>query len=270
MSTPISRTFDALRQQGRMAFIPFIAAGDPDLLGTRDLVTTLSESGADLIEIGFPYSDPIADGPVIQASYTRALDKKIKLGQIFTTIRELANEIDTPLVGMVSYAIVFRLGPKNFVEASKDAGLAGLIVPDLPGDEAQEFGDLVRAAGMDLIPLVAPTTPEARVEKILASASGFIYCIAVAGTTGVREVLTTDLHQQLAMLKGKTNLPLCVGFGIGRPEQITELRGRADGAIVGSAVVRLLTDDRGASLNSVSTFAKSLAEAAHQTGTGAR
>ena len=253
-----------------MAFMPFIAAGDPDLAMTGRLVKGLSVAGADLIEVGFPYSDPIADGPVIQASYSRALANQVKLKEIFATITSVTREIPTPLVGMVSYAIIFRNGVEAFVRAARDAGFAGLIVPDLPGDEAASFATLVANQQMDLIQLIAPTTPPERAAKILKHATGFVYCIAVAGTTGVRQELAPHLAEMLKSLRTQTSLPLAVGFGISAPEQIDQLRGQADGIIVGSAVVKHLealtnapsTSD--AVLKQICDFAKSLADAAHR------
>lgn len=235
---PITRVFADRSAAGQLAFIPFVTAGDPDLATTASVIRTLAAAGADLIEIGFPYSDPIADGPVIQASYTRALEKKVKLAEIFAMAASLKGELSTPLLAMVSYAIIFRHGPEAFVRHAVEAGFVGLIVPDLPGDEAAEFAAIVQPTGLALIPLVAPTTPTERLQRILEHASGFVYCIAVAGTTGAREALPTDLATMLTTLRQQTKLPLAVGFGLSRPEQIRGLKGLADGAIVGSALVR--------------------------------
>ncbi|WP_437201291.1 tryptophan synthase subunit alpha [Planctomicrobium sp. SH664] len=240
MSSRIAQVFQGLRAQGQMAFMPFITAGDPDLATTQSLIRQLAAAGVDLIEIGFPYSDPIADGPVIQASYTRALGNKLRVPQIFGALEELKGESLPPLVAMVSYAIVFRLGVKNFLEQCVRSGISGLIIPDLPGAEAAETFELVRDAGLDLVQMVAPTTPQSRVKQILSACSGFVYCIAVAGTTGERSDVASALLEQLAWLKRETDTPLAVGFGISRPEHIDRLRGLADGAIVGSAMVRLI------------------------------
>ena len=252
-----------------MAFMPFIAAGDPDLPTTAKLLKELAASGADLIEVGFPYSDPIADGPVIQASYTRALAKHVKLKEIFATITSVSREIQAPLVGMVSYAIIFRHGIDAFVQEAKAAGFAGLIVPDLPGDEASGFATLMARHQMDLIQLVAPTTPPDRAAKILKHATGFVYCIAVAGTTGVRKELAPQLAEMLKSLRTQTTLPLAVGFGISAPDQINHLKGKADGVIVGSAIVKLLenlasdSSKTDATLHDIGSFSKTLADAAH-------
>ena len=241
MPTPISDTFSRLKSAGRMAFMPFITAGDPDMAATRSLLAELSARKVDLIEVGFPYSDPIADGPVIQASYTRALGKHITTQAIFDGVAALAGKT-SPLVAMVSYAIVFRNGPNEFLKRARTAGFSGLIVPDLPGDEAAEMFAMTREAGLDLIQLVAPTTPPERVREILKHCSGFVYCIAVSGTTGARDSVAPELLQQLRWLRSETDLPLCVGFGISQPEHLAPLKGLADGAIVGSAIVRKLQD----------------------------
>src|SRR5262245_34445475 len=221
--------------------MPFVTAGDPDLATTRKVVLELAARGVDLIEIGFPYSDPIADGPVIQASYTRALAKHLHVDEIFAAVKALPRSGPTPLpplVAMVAYAIIFRIGPEKFVRQARDADFSGLIVPDLPADEAAEMATQSRAGGLNLIQLIAPTTTPDRTKRILETASGFIYCISVAGTTGVRDQLPAELRQQLQWLKTQTTLPLAVGFGISRPDQVAGLRGQADGVIVGSALVR--------------------------------
>jgi tryptophan synthase alpha chain len=227
-----------------MAFMPFITAGDPSLDATADLIRALAETGVDLIEVGFPYSDPIADGPVIQASYTRALARGCTAERLFATVGRLTAEAGgdklPPLVAMCAMAIVHRLGAERFLRQACAAGFSGLIVPDLPGDAPGDLARQAAAEGIDLIPLVAPTTSRERARRILANAQGFLYCISSAGTTGVRDALPPELRAQLSWLRTETPLPLAVGFGISRPEQIVELRGLADGAIVGSALVRLL------------------------------
>ncbi len=255
-----------------MAFLPFLTAGDPDLAATQRLIGELACRGVDLIEVGFPYSDPIADGPVIQASYTRALGQRLKVPQIFEAIGKVSSQ-SPPLVAMVSYALMYRRGADWFVDQAQQAGFAGFIVPDLPGDEAGALFELVRSRGLELIQLVAPTTPRARVKSILAHCSGFVYCIAVAGTTGERDRVATTLLEQLRWLRQETDLPLAVGFGISRPEHVLPLRGLADGVIVGSALVRRLEALADGSksldevLNDVGTFAAEMAAACRASST---
>ena len=236
----IAATFSELKSQGKMAFMPFISAGDPDVETTTAIIRELARRGVDLIEVGFPYSDPIADGPVIQASYTRALDQGLHVDEIFAGVASLGRGGIPPLVAMVSYAIIFRIGPEKFLTKAQEAGFSGLIVPDLPGDEAGEFAQSVTSRGLDLIQLVSPLTLPQRAEHILAACSGFVYCISVAGTTGVRDRLPKELREQLKWLSTMTDLPLAVGFGVSKPRHVEALRGLADGVIVGSAIVREL------------------------------
>lgn len=239
-TTAISRKFSEIKSQQRLAFMPFITAGDPDLATTVALIGELAKQGVDLIEVGFPYSDPIADGPVIQASYQRALDSGVTVKGILDAVSTIDHQRTPPLLAMVSYAIVFRHGLEAFVTEAKAAGFAGFIIPDLPGDEAAECFELVRSHGLDLVQLVAPTTPRQRVKQILKCCSGFVYCVAVAGTTGEREQVADALLDQLRWLRRETDLPLAVGFGISKPEHVTPLKGLADGVIVGSGIVRHL------------------------------
>jgi tryptophan synthase alpha chain len=240
VTSTIDQTFARTRAAGQMAFMPFITAGDPDMATTVELIELLAGCGVDLIEIGFPYSDPIADGPVIQSSYTRALAKRLHVSDIFAGIAELTgrNRSLPPLVAMVSYAIIFRIGSTEFVRQAKAAGFSGVIVPDLPADEAEDMSRQCQAAALNLVELIAPTTTKARTAKILETSKGFLYCISVAGVTGARTDLPAELQEQLAWLKSQTALPLAVGFGVSRPEQVAGLKGLADGVIVGSAIVR--------------------------------
>jgi tryptophan synthase alpha chain len=252
-SSRIAEAFASAKAEHRLAFMPFVTAGDPDLDTTLAVIRELAKQGVDLIEVGVPYSDPIADGPVVQASYTRALDAGFKLSAFFEAFARLTkmSEVGSrrselsgsqltipPLVAMVSYSIVFRYGVERFLAEAVRAGFSGMIVPDLPGDEADEFASAVKSHGLDLIELVSPLTPVERVDHILANCSGFVYCIAVAGTTGERETLSPALTSQLEQLRQKTDLPLAVGFGVSRPEHAAALKGFADGVIVGSAIVR--------------------------------
>jgi tryptophan synthase alpha chain len=263
--TRISAVFEAARREDRTAFMPFITAGDPDLDGTLAAIRTLAKTGADLIEIGIPYSDPIADGPVIQASYTRALQKGITIDAIFKSLSTLDSKSLPPLIAMVSYAILMRRGVEKFIQDAARAGLSGFIVPDLPSSEAFDVFSLVRGAGLDLIQLIAPTTQQSRVDEILSNCSGFLYCLGVAGVTGERDKVADSLLAQLKGLRGKTKIPLAVGFGVSKPDHVATLRNVADGVIVGTAVVkRLDTSETGsleASLKSLGEFTSEMSAA---------
>ena len=268
----IGATFQRLKSQGQMAFMPFVTCGDPDLQTTLAVIRELGSQGVDLIELGFPYSDPIADGPVIQASYTRALSGGLQVENIFAALDTLKTEELPPLLAMVSFAIIFRIGSEAFVERARRAGVSGLIVPDLPGDESSEFAELVQRHEMDLVQLVAPTTPPQRLQGILANCSGFVYCVSTTGTTGVRDGIPPELSGQLTRLRSQTDLPLAVGFGISRPEHVDDLRGLADGVIVGSGLVRILAAIAAGdatpetAVSEMGQLAASMVESAHKTG----
>jgi tryptophan synthase alpha chain len=234
----IDNLFKQLRAAGRKALMPFVTAGDPDIAFTAAVLHELAKRGASLCELGIPYSDPIADGPVIQASYTRALSKKIQLEQVLEMVRGLAPSFKPPLVSMVSYAIVYRHGLERFVADAQAAGLAGAIVPDLPVDEAEPLAKICRAADFSLIQLVTPTTPRPRAVRIAETSTGFLYYVSVTGITGERGELPPDLIENVGWIRGQTPLPVCVGFGISSPEHVRRLAPVADGLIVGSAVVR--------------------------------
>ena len=263
----ISEVFERSSCESRMAFMPFVTSGDPDLAATANVLLALRDAKVDLIELGFPYSDPIADGPVIQASYTRALDRGITVEGIFSTVESLKNENLPPVLAMVSFAIIFRHGSADFVAHAAKAGFSGLIIPDLPADEADEVSSLAREHGLDLVQLIAPTTTARRTKQILAASTGFLYCISVAGTTGVRQELPPELIDQLKSLRAQSSLPLAVGFGISSPEQVAELAGVADGVIVGSAIVRKMAEARSpAEMSSaVRTFAEQMQAAVNVT-----
>ncbi len=239
---PIDALFAKLRSAQRTAFIPFVTAGDPDLPFTRRVVGELARRGAHLCEIGIPYSDPIADGPVIQESYTRALASGFRLSDGMETLRDAANSNDVPLVTMVSYAIIHRHGIDDFVDDMQTAGLAGMIVPDLPVDEAERLADRCRRSDVSLIQLVTPTTTRHRALRIAETSTGFLYVVSVTGITGERRDLPGNLVDNIAWLRNQTDLPICVGFGISTPEHVRKLSRVADGIIVGSAVVRRIAD----------------------------
>jgi tryptophan synthase alpha chain len=222
--------------------MPFVTAGDPDLNFTADVLQELVRRGAHLCEVGIPYSDPIADGPVIQASYTRALQNKVKLAAILQMLHGVTGQISAPLVTMVSYAIIYRHGPERYVADAKAAGIAGAIVPDLLVEEAQALSAICRREDFSLIQLVTPTTPRERAVRIAQSSSGFIYYVSVTGITGERTKLPPDLVDNVGWLRQQTELPICIGFGISQPEHVKLLAPVADGLIVGSAVVRRIAN----------------------------
>ncbi len=265
---PIDAVFQRLRAQRRAAFIPFLTAGDPDLSFTAEALPALAQAGADLIEVGFPFSDPIADGPVIQASYSRALQSGLKLAQVFETMHGVTHSPDwsTPLLAMTSYSLIYRKGIKSFVTATQQAGISGLIVPDLPAEEAQELAQVCREQDCKLILLVTPTTTPERAERIVRLCSGFVYVVSVVGITGSREQLPAGLRALLTRLRTLTDLPLCVGFGVSKPEHVQELAEVADGIIVGSALVRLLegaTLDRTGTLQALRSWVCQLSQPLH-------
>ena len=257
--TAIDDVFATCRSEGRLAFMPFLTAGDPDLATTARAIAALDDGGADLIEVGFPYSDPIADGPTIQASYTRALDAGVRVEGILASLGGTA--VAAPRIAMVSYAIVFRQGVEKFCAAAARAGVSGLIIPDLPGTDAGEMATVCRDSGLDLIQLVAPTTPRTRATEIVRTCTGFVYCVAVAGITGERAAVADTLQTQLRTLREETDLPLAVGFGISGPSQVDPLRDVADGIIVGSGIVRRLEGGGPAALDAISTFTREMAAA---------
>ena len=244
--TPVSRrtiaqTFSGLRASGKIALMPFLSAGYPDLATTAAILPALEAAGANLIEIGFPFSDPIADGPTIQESYTVALSHKLKLGDIFKMVAAARPTVGLPLVGMVSYSIVFRYGLERFITDAKTAGFDALILPDLPPPEAQSICQKIRDGGLDTVLLVAPTTTPERRKEIAALSTGFIYYLSISGITGERDKLPADLASNVKAIRQLTDKPVCVGFGISKREHVQQLSGVADGVIVGSAFVKRIT-----------------------------
>ena len=261
----IDDLFKKLRPDGRKALMPFVTAGDPDLAFTAAVLQELVNRGCQLCEVGIPYSDPIADGPVIQASYTRALSHKIKLADILTMLGKVAPRVAAPLVTMVSYAIVYRHGLEEYVGEAASHGIAGLIVPDLPVDESAQLAKICAASDVSLIQLVTPTTPRRRAIQIAETSSGFLYYVSIAGITGERTDLPPELIENVGWLRSQTELPICIGFGISRPEHVKLLAPVADGLIVGSAIVRRIATaadrPRDAVLREVGDYAAELLSA---------
>jgi len=245
---PIARLeamFAANRAAGRKALAPFVTAGDPDADTTVAVLEALDKAGASLCELGVPYSDPIADGPVIQASYTRALGKGITLAGVFDAAKRASATCSMPILAMASYSLIFRRGIDRFVADAVAAGLAGFVVPDLPLEESDDLDTACRQAGLALVRLVTPTTPPERAEAIARKSTGFLYCVSVAGVTGARTELPPGLVDRVKWLKTKTDVPILVGFGISSPEQVKAVAAVADGVIVGSALVRRIAEAAG-------------------------
>ena len=234
----IDDKFQELRASDKKAFIPFVTAGDPSLAMTQAVVKALSKAGCAIGEIGIPYSDPIADGPVIQASYTRALDAGIKLKDIFGSIEAIKSEVSMPLVSMVSYSIIHRMGAASYLDRAIASGFSGAIVPDLLVEEGDSLRKLCSERDFSLIHLVTPTTPQDRMLQIAESSTGFIYFVSVTGITGERNALPPDLLEKVQWLRERTDVPICIGFGISKVEHVKLLSPVADGLIVGSAIVR--------------------------------
>ena len=260
--TKIDTLFAHLRSSSKKALMPFVTAGDPDLQFTAEVIKELDRRGCTMCEVGIPYSDPIADGPVIQASYTRALANKIKVKDILAMLAGVSGQVKMPLVTMISFAIIHRYGLMRFVQDAKSAGVSGAIVPDLLVDEAEKFSKICRDADFNLIQLVTPTTPRERALRIANSSSGFLYYVSIAGITGERTQLPADLVENVSWLKSQTKLPICIGFGISSPDHVKLLKPVSDGLIVGSAIVRRVaeaaTRDRSEVLKDVGQYVSSL------------
>ena len=241
--TPIQQRFGQLQAEGRCALMPFLMAGDPDLERTRATLLALQANGADLIELGIPYSDPLADGPVIQAAASRALGSATTPGAVLEMLAGLRGALTTPVILFTYSNPLLNRGMEAFCQAAAAAGAAGLVVPDLPLEEAEKLSAIAAAAGLDLVLLVAPTTPAERMGRIAAASRGFTYLVSVTGVTGVRTNLESRVQGLVQQLKGMGPTPVAVGFGISGPEQARQVRDwGADGAIVGSALVKVMAE----------------------------
>ncbi len=236
----IDSTFGRLRMENRKGIIAYVTAGDPDLETTEKIVLKLAESGASMVELGVPFSDPVADGPVIQAASARALKNKVTLEKVLDLAGRIRKYSDIPLLVMTYYNPVYAYGNKRFVEKALASGLDGVIIPDLPLEEAGLPAKSLREAGLHYIYLLAPTSSPSRIKKTVTSASGFIYCVSVAGVTGARDFITTAGLRLLKDTRSLTDLPLALGFGISCPEQVRALGDQADAVIIGSALVKLI------------------------------
>lgn len=221
------------------AFIPFFTCGDPDLETTAACVRAAAANGADLIELGIPFSDPTAEGPVIQGANMRALAGGVTTDKIFDLVRDLRRDVTVPMVFMTYANVVFSYGTERFISTCRDAGMDGLILPDLPFEEKEEFAPVCRKYGVDLISLVAPTSAD-RIAMIAKEAEGFLYIVSSLGVTGTRSEITTDLNSIVRVVRENTSIPCAIGFGISTPEQAAKMAALSDGAIVGSAIIKLV------------------------------
>ena len=221
------------------AFIPFLTCADPDLETTEAAVRAMAQAGADLIELGIPFSDPTAEGPVIQAANQRALAGGVTTDQIFDMVRRLREDVTTPMVFMTYANVVFSYGTERFISTAAEIGMDGLILPDVPYEEKEEFAPVCRKYGLDFISLIAPTS-EDRIAMIAREAEGFLYCVSSLGVTGVRTEITTDVGRMVSLAKeANPHIPCAIGFGISTPEQAATMAAQSDGVIVGSAIVKL-------------------------------
>jgi tryptophan synthase alpha chain len=233
--------FRQLRTRDETALIPFLTLGDPSLAWTRRLILAFARQGADIIEIGIPFSDPLADGPTIQASSLRALRNGTRLPDVFEIVRAVRRESEVPLVLFTYCNPVIQYRLERFFKEAKEAGADGAIIPDLPVEESEPFREQADRFGIDLIPLVAPTS-QSRIRKICESARGFVYCVSSLGVTGVRDQLHEELPAFMSEVRRNTAMPLAIGFGVGTPEQARSVKPLADGVVVGSAIVRRIAE----------------------------
>ena len=241
-------------------FIPFLTCGDPSLEVTEQLIYAMEEAGADLIELGIPFSDPTAEGPVIQAANVRALSGGVTTDKIFDMVKRLRQNTKIPMVFMTYANVVFSYGTERFIQKAASLGMDGLILPDVPFEEKEEFDSVCKKYGLDLISLIAPTSHE-RITQIAKEAEGFVYCVSSLGVTGMRSTITTDIGAMVQLVKAAKDIPCAVGFGISTPEQAAAMAAKSDGAIVGSAIVKLCGQYKEACVPYVKEYVKSMKDA---------
>lgn len=242
------------------AFIPFITCGDPDLETTEKIVKEAALNGADLIELGIPFSDPTAEGPVIQGANMRALSGGVTTDKVFDLVRKLRKEIEIPMVFMTYANVVFSYGSERFISTCNEIGIDGIILPDLPFEEKEEFGPICKKYGVDLISLIAPTSQN-RIAMIAKEAEGFIYIVSSLGVTGMRSEINTNLDSIVKVVRENTDVPCAIGFGISTPEQAKKMSQISDGAIVGSAIIKLIEKYGKDAPKFVGEYVKSMKEA---------
>ena len=260
--TRIDQTFAKLKDQGRKAFVAYVMAGDPDIATSLEVVKGLPGAGVDIIELGLPFTDPMADGPTIQLAGQRALAGGMTLEKTLQMVRDFRAEDDsTPIVLMGYYNPIYSRGVDRFLSEAREAGIDGLIVVDLPPEEDDELCIPAQKAGLNFIRLATPTTDDKRLPRVLQNTSGFVYYVSITGITGAAEAQATDVGPEVARIKSQTDLPVIVGFGINTPERAKNIAQVADGAVVGSAIVSQIA--AGKPVSDVLDFVKSLADGAH-------
>jgi tryptophan synthase alpha chain len=243
--------------EGKKAFIPFVTAGDPDRETTKKLVLAMAANGADIIELGIPFSDPIAEGSVIQEADERALRQGITTDGVFSLVEEIRAETDVPLVFMTYVNVVFTYGKQRFMDRCKAVGMDGIIVPDLPYEEQDELKGECRKSGIPLVSMIAPTSRE-RIGKVSAAAEGFLYCVSSLGVTGTRKELGNDAESMVREAKRHTSVPCCIGFGISDPIQAARMAAISDGVIVGSAIMAIVAEHGRESVEPVARFVRTM------------
>lgn len=261
----IDKKFKLLKKDKKKAFIAYIAAGDPNLTTTAKLVTALENSGVDIIELGIPFSDPLADGPTIQAASQRALKNDVNLTKIFRMVKALRSKTDIPIAFMTYYNPVLKYGVERFIKDCRKKGVDGMIIPDLPCEEAGGLIKLAKKNNIATIFLAAPTSTRARISNIAKDSTGFIYYVSLTGVTGARQKLPPEVASKVRLIKSMTRKPVCVGFGVSNPEQARQIAKVADGVIVGSAIIKVIENNlREKNLASkMAGFANKLAKAIH-------
>ncbi|MDD5437098.1 MAG: tryptophan synthase subunit alpha [Candidatus Omnitrophica bacterium] len=258
----IDKKFTELKKRGKKAFIAYITAGDPSLKMTGKIVLALERSGVDIVELGIPFSDPVADGPTIQAASQRSLARGATLSKIFATVRTLRRASAIPVVFMTYYNPILQFGPAAFFKRCRETGVDGVIIPDLPLEESGETVALSKKAGVAVIFLIAPTSPRSRIKAIASRSRGFIYYVSLTGVTGARKELPPEVLKNVRLVKSVTAKPVAVGFGISDAKQAAMIAKVADGVIVGSALVKIIAQKKDVILK-ISSAARSLAKAIH-------
>jgi len=259
----ITEAFRRRNADGGKVLVPYIMAGDPDLGTTEKIVRSLSGIDADIIELGMPFSDPVADGPIIQRAGERSLKQGLKLKRLVQMVEELRLNISTPIVIMTYYNLFFRYGLEEFARDAAKAGVDGVIIPDLPAEEAEEFQKALDAKGLAMIHLIAPTSTDERIKKIAKVARGFVYYVSRMGVTGVQSDVSVDLEANLKRIRSLVDLPVAVGFGVSTPEQAASISKHADGVVMGSAIVRLIEETNEMHERAVAKFLNPIIDALH-------